>query len=417
MATFTYRAVDSRGKRQRGTLSASDAPHARDQLRQQGFRVQSIRQRQAFIAKPLDLKSANGGKTSVAAGRPLRSTRYRSALSNAIRELATLLGAGLPLIEAIDSVTSQARGGFHGTMLAVRDQINSGSSLADAMATEPGVFDEMTVGMIRVGEHAGNLDEVCEQIADFRERSDQMKDRVISAMLYPMIIAAVSLAVTLFLMTVVVPMLLQNLVEIGRPLPWPTLVLKTISDGLLHYGGWMLLFAAGCLVAATLWLRTERGQNWVDHISLRLPVFGSLIQRQALSRMSLVISSLLRSGVELVDALEIAERSATNRPLRRALNQMQKDLRSGQELSQSTSRHPIFTHAVAQVFTLGQQSGQLDRMLQRLGEDYDRQSQQMAGRLTTVVEPILILVLSVVVGFILMATILPILEAGNVLSS
>ncbi|EMI25183.1 type II secretion system F family protein [Rhodopirellula europaea] len=400
MGTFAYRAIDSRGAKRRGTITAASGRHAREQLRDQGLRIESVEERAA---------------KTVAIGRS-NTLRYQNQLTAAIRELATLLQAGVPLLDAIDSVVTQSNRGFHEAMLAVRDQVSSGSSLADAMGRERGIFDEMTIGMIRVGEHAGNLDEVCEQVAAFRERSGELKDRVLTALLYPAIVMTVSVGVTIFLMTVVVPMLLQNLTEIGRPLPLPTLVLKYLSDVLLEHGHW-LGFGLFCLsVAIFLAAKSERGQKMIDRLSFSTPVLGSLIQKQALSRMSLVVSSLLRSGVELVDALEIAQKSTTNGLLQSALIEMQGDLRAGKDLRDSTSRQSFFTHSMAQVFSLGQQSGQLDSMLLRLGTEYDRQAGRLATRVTTIIEPVLILVLSVVVGFILFATVLPILEAGNVLS-
>lgn len=401
MATFSYRGVDKRGSRQRGTISAQDGHQARQQLRQQGVRVQKIWERTAVT------RTASTAKP----GR-----QYRGDLTAAIRELSTLLLAGIPLLDSLESVLSQSRRGFRDAMSAVRDQVASGSSLADAMARDPAVFDEMTVGMIRVGESAGNLDEACEQVAEFRERSGELRDRVLSALLYPGIVLCVSAGVTMFLMTVVVPMLLTNLTEIGKPLPVPTLILKWLSDTLLGYGVWIAIGIALLSFAVICIARIPWGQQLIDRVSLRTPVLGTLIQKQSLSRMSLVVSSLLRSGVELVDALEIAERSSTNRPLKIALCEMRSDLSEGRDLRESTARHKIFTHSLAQVFSLGQQSGQLDKMLARLGNDYDRQCGLLANRLTTVLEPVLILALSVIVGFILFATVLPIMEAGNVLA-
>lgn len=401
MATFAYRAIDQTGRRCRGTITAASGRHARQQLRGSGLRVESVAERASSKRQTLTIR---------------RTGRYRNQLTDAIRELSTLLHAGVSLLDAIDSLLPQTRGGFHDAMLAVRDKVSSGSSLADAMADEPTIFDEMTIGMVRVGEHAGNLDEVCEHIAGFRERSGQLKDRVISALLYPMIVMVISVAVTVFLMTVVVPMLLQNLLEMGQDLPLPTLILKWISDTLLDYGPFVFVALALLMVGLVAHLRTESGRVRLDRVALTLPIVGTLVQKQALSRMALVVSSLLRSGVELVDALAIAERSATNRLLRSALSEMQEDLKLGRDLRESAQKHPIFSHSIAQVFALGQQSGQLDRMLQRLGEDYDRQAEQLATRMTTILEPALIVMLSIVVGFILFATVLPILEAGNVLA-
>lgn len=405
MATFAYRALDPQGKRKRGTVTAASGRHARDQLRERGLRVELVRER------------ARGQKAKdTTTSKPNRSTRYRSQLTTTIREFATLLQAGVPMLDAIDSVLEQSRRGFRDAMLSVRDQVASGSGLAEAMATEPGVFDDMTIGMIRVGEAAGNLDEVCEQVAEFRERSGELRDRVVSALLYPAIVMMVSIGVTVFLMTVVVPMLLQNLIEIGRPLPLPTQILKWLSDALLIHGHWVLLGVSAMFMMAIAFLRTPSGRNRVDKWMLATPILGTLIQKQSLSRMSLVVSSLLRSGVELVDALEIAEKSSTNGLLKTALSEMRNDLQAGHDLREATAKHRIFSHSIAQVFSLGQQSGQLDTMLHRLGNDYDRQAGMLANRITTIVEPVLILVLSVVVGFILFATVLPILEAGNVLA-
>jgi len=402
MATFAYRAVDRRGRKQRGTLTAATGRQAREQLREQGLRVESVQERQARSAE----KSVS-----------LKPGRCRAQLTLMIRELSTLLQAGIPLVKALDSVLVQTKGEFRDAMLTVRDRVASGTGLAEAMQDEPAVFDDMTVGMVRVGEHAGNLDEVCEQIAEFRERSGELRDRVLSALLYPAIVLAISLAVTVFLMTVVVPMLLTNLIEMGRPLPLPTRLLKWTSDSLLHYGPLVFaVFAAAC-GGFVLFLRSDRGKRTIELLSLRTPVLGSLVQKQALSRMALVISSLLRSGVELVDALRIAEKSSTNGLLKEALQGMRSDLESGHDLRDATMKHKIFSHSMAQVFSLGQQSGQLDRMLLRLGNDYDRQASMLANRLTTIVEPLLILMLSVIVGFILFATVLPILEAGNVLAN
>ncbi|MEM6472463.1 MAG: type II secretion system F family protein, partial [Planctomycetota bacterium] len=239
MPTFAFKAFDARGKRQRGTVTASNGRHARQQLRGRGLKVESVKERVT--------SSTSSSQTKLSGGQ----RRYASQLTVGIRELATLLQAGVPLLDAIDSVIVQSRKGFRDAMLSVRDKVASGQSLAEAMESEPRVFDEMTIGMVRVGEHAGNLDEICEQVAEFRERSGELKDRVISAMIYPLIILLVSMGVTIFLMTVVVPMLLQNLIEIGRPLPTPTLVLKFISDGLIDYGVWLLigLVAAGVAFA------------------------------------------------------------------------------------------------------------------------------------------------------------------------
>lgn len=402
MATFFYQGLDSTGRRVKGVVAADSARAARDQLRQQGLRVKQISERSTASVKSSWLGY-------------LRSRRYQSSLTEFYRELTTLLQASVPLLDAVDSCLAQVPSGLHAALSSLRNKVSEGASVADAMAAEPWLFDEMTIGMVRVGETAGNLDEVLDQVATFREQSSQTQDRVLSAIMYPTIVFFVSIAVTLFLMTVVVPMLLDNLTELGSKLPWPTRLLKWLSDLLLTHGWWIgLVFTVlcGCLVA---WSRSPNGRRWVGKLMLKVPVLGNLIRKQSISRSVLVVACLLRSGIELVQAIRIAAQSCRHLTFRDAFLQIASEIEKGQGLREAFAKQPAFPASVAQVFSLGQQSGQLESMLVRLGKDYERQCSVLAGRLTTIAEPILIVLLSIVVGFIMFATVMPILEAGNML--
>lgn len=402
MSTFQYSGVDPSGRTVRGVVSADTPRAARDRLRETGVSIRKITIRAE--RKKVDFFAT------------LRRHRSSSALTEFLREMATLLQAGVPLLEAIDCSLPQIKKSIQSPLAELRDRIASGESLAEAMSHDAWLFDDMMRGMVRVGEHAGNLEDVLDQIASFREQSAQLQDRVISAVLYPAIVLVVSICVTLFLMTVVVPMLLSNLVELGSELPWPTRVLKAISDALLLHGWWLALMCAGVLATLTVWLRSDNGKLRAAKIMLRMPVFGSLIRKQAIGRVSLVVACLLRSGVELVEALGIASQSCSNILVRKAIEQVTHDIRTGTGLKEAIMKHRVFPPSVAQIFALGQQSGQLEGMLQRLGTDYDRQAAILASRVAAIAEPVLILLLSVMVGFILFATVLPILEAGNVLA-
>ncbi len=402
MSTFHYVGEDRAGRRVNGLVSADTARAARDRLRESGVSIKRIRERTE--------------RTKLALFSGFQRRRLSASLTEFLRELTTLLQAGVPLLEAIDCSMPQARPGLQAPLAAVRDRVAGGESLADAMEKDSWLFDEMTTGMVRVGEHAGNLEEVLDQIAGFREQSAQLQDRIVTAILYPTIVFAVSIVVTLFLMTVVVPMLLKNLSELGSQLPWPTRVLKFMSDSLLVHGWWMALVIAVMSAGLGLWLRTETGRIRSSKLGLRIPVFGSLVRKQSIGRVSLVVACLLRSGVELVEALTIASQSCGNLIVKQALIDVTADVKQGMGLRDAISRHAVFPASVAQIFALGQQSGKLEGMLQRLGTDYDRQAGVLAGRVTAIAEPMLIVMLSVMVGFILFATVLPILEAGNVLS-
>lgn len=416
MPTFQYKAITDQGHRKKGTVTATNEKEARRQLRTRGWFVQRIEGKRSLAgSKPDKPALASIARNTTQTSSPPKRLRCQSSVTLAVREMATLLAAGVSLPDSIDAVARPAKGYFRETMMTVRDDVTRGKSLADAMSASPDVFDPMLLGMVRVGEQAGNLDEVFAQVADFRERYGQLKDKVLSALLYPIVVLAVAFGVTVFLMTVVVPMLLQNLVQMGRPLPWPTKVLQMISELLRNHGWWLLLALALILVATLAALSVDKIRRRIDQVMLKIPVLGNLIRKQSLSRMALIISSLLRSGIELVDAMRVTSSSIPNRSLSRALAQMCDDLQAGRSLRSAAEDVPLFTPAVIQVMVLGQQSGKLEDMLERLGNDYDRQVSVLATRLTTVLEPIMIVVLSVIVGFILFATILPILEAGNVL--
>ena len=401
MPVFAYKAMNYSREPVRGAVSADSPRQARDILRGRGLTVQEIFEKRADVQHgwwPLR-----------------RSGRYAGRLASVVRELATLLGVGIPLTESLDTVALQYRGHFHSALLLLRDQVEAGVSLADAMAAQPDIFDPLCIHMVEVGEATGTLDQVLSQLADFNERSLELKDRVVSALAYPTIVLAMSVGVSLFLMTVVVPMLLSNLIEAGRTLPWPTRVLKAVSDTLTGHGWWLAILSMIGIVAIIMAKRTTAGQRLWHRTLLRLPMFGNMARKQAIARASLVMSTMLRSGIVFVKAAEIAARSSRNVILREALEQTVREVEAGADIGEALARTEVFPPVVVQVFAVGQKSGQLEVMLARLATDYDRQVASLASRLTTVLEPILILFLAVVVGFILFATILPILEAGNVL--
>jgi type II secretory pathway component PulF len=401
MSVFAYSAVDMNAALVRGTLAADSPRQAREQLRARGLTVQEMHDQLATASKVWV---------------PWRRTgRHATKLAALIRELATLVGAGIQITQALDTLAGQYRGDFRNAVLLLRDGVSSGRSLAECMGEQPETFDALCVHMVEVGENSGNLDEVLDQLASFNERYLELKDRVVTALLYPALVLFLSVGVAIFLMTVVVPMLLDNLLEAGQQLPWPTRILKTASDVLTHHGP---IFAIVCVLGAVALgsvLRTSRGRKAWHRCLLRLPVFGVMSRKQGIARVALIVSTLMKSGIVFLSAIEIAARSTKNLVLRDSLKQTQADVAAGRDIGEAMERTGAFPAMVIQIFTVGQQSGKLEEMLERLAIDYDRQVTTMSTRLATALEPILIVFLAVFVGFILFATILPILEAGNVL--
>ncbi len=403
MPVFAYKATAADTKVMRGTIASNSPREAREMLRQRGWQVLEIARQEAKPQKsPLRLLPE----------RP----KHVKEVASFTGEMGTLLSVGVPLLEAMDTLIKQYDGGFRQVMIHLRDEVSSGASFAEAMQSHPRVFDSLCVSMAEVGENTGNLDGVLTQLSDFKTRSLDFQDRVLSSMMYPMIVLGVALFVTTFLMLFVVPMLLQNLIDAGRQLPWPTLILKSISDLLLGYFNWIAGGLLLGLVMATTFFNTSKGRwCWYWLIS-KVPVLGDLSRKQEIARVSLVIATMTQSGVEFLRALEIATKTTRNQLLQDALHECQRSIRSGGNIGDAMARQQYLPPMVAQIFAVGQNSGQLEEMLFRLASDYDRQVQTAANRVQSVLEPILIIGLSVFVGFILFATLLPILEAGNALN-
>lgn len=401
MAVFSYTGVDQNAATVNGTLVADTPRQARDRLRGEGVRVRRLSEANQRTSRRWwprwTLKSVSG------------------QWAVAVHELAMMLHAGIPLLEAIDTITQQTRGSFRAAMLQVRDRVAAGSSLAEALAERPEIFDAASVHMVEVGENSGTLESVLSQLAEFKRKQLGLRDSVTTALVYPTFLICFGTAAALFLMTSVLPPLLENLQETIDELPWPTRVAQAISNVLVSYG-WMLAIAAIVFIAvAVMFLRSQRGKEMWHRTLLRLPLIGPMAVKQGVSRIAMIIGTLSRSGVELTRAVELAERSTSNRVFKRALRQAGERIAAGEEVAEALQQSEAFPPLAVRVFSVGQESGKLDEMLFRLAEDYDAQVATASARFTALLEPVLILVLAVMVGFLLLATILPILEAGNVM--
>jgi type II secretory pathway component PulF len=400
MPVYSYKATDSGGISSVGTLSANSAYEARSDLRDRGLRVLDISEQKATRTS-LSLTGAPG--------------RYSARFAGVMSELATLLGTGIPLLEAMKSVAHQQPRLVHVALMQLRDRVSSGVSLTEAMQEQPEMFDPLCIRMTEVGESSGTLDQTLRHWSEYKERSLHFRDRVTTALTYPAFIAATGVAVTIFMMTFVLPILLESLLDSGKPIPLPTRIAKFASDLLVNYGRELAAGLLGVVAGVFFLLRTERGRRFWHALLLKLPVFGLLARKQAVSRIAFLIATLTKSGIPFLQALELTAKSSENLIIRQALLDAADAVRSGHDIAPAMQKTDAFPMSVIQVFSVGQESGRLDEMLERLAQDYDRQVAKTTERLTTILEPVLILTLAVFVGFILFATILPILEAGNVL--
>ncbi len=404
MAVYAYTATargHGRAAPIRGTITADSPRQARDRLREQGLSIRDV------------VEQTPTRRQSPA--RRYLASRQSAKVSGLLQEMATLLGAGIPLLEALDTITRQHTGRFKQSIMLVRDHVAGGGSLADAMGLQPGLYDDLCLNIAEVGENAGTLDVVLGRLVEYRRRVAGLKNRVASALMYPCIVLGMGVVVSLFLMTYVVPKLLGVLRDTGKQLPFATRVVQGLSTFLLDWWWALGIGMAALVVIGGAAMRSERGRRAWHRLLLKMPVLGELIRKQAIARMSMVMATLLSSDVAFVRALRIAQRTVGNVVLRDALATCERAIYAGRDIAGALEKTQAFPPLVIQVFAVGQASGRLEAMLEQLAEDYDTQVDITANRLTALLEPIMMILLAIVVGFIAFATILPILEAGDVL--
>jgi len=402
MAVYAYTATAAGGATPtHGTITADSARAARDQLRDRGLAIRDI-------VEQAPQKSRRGLSRYLVG-------RQSGKVTGLLQEMSTLLGAGIPLLEALDTITRQHTGRFAQSIMLLRDHVASGGSLADAMALQPMLFDDLCRNIVEVGENAGTLDVSLARLVNFRRRSAGLKNRVASALIYPCIVLSVGLAVSIFLMTYVVPNLLSVLLDSGKELPMATVAVKAVSDFLIGWWWALVLGGVAAMSGFAAVLRTERGCMTWHRLQLKIPLVGELIRKQAIARMAMVMATLLKSDLVFVRSLQIAQRTVSNRVLRQAMVACERAVFAGRDISTALEKTEAFPPLVVQVFAVGQASGRLEEMLEDLAADYDTQVDITSSRLTALLEPIMMILLAITVGFIAFATILPILEAGDVL--
>jgi type II secretory pathway component PulF len=399
MAVFDYTAVDGAQSPSRGILVADTPRQARDLLRARGLTIQRL-----AAQKGNDRRRVTLGRR-----------RHVQRVARFAGELSMLIGAGIPLLEAIDAIARENHGAFRSALAVLRDRVMAGASLADAMAEQPALFDDLTVAIVDVGEQAGSLEIALARLAGFMERSLAFKNRLATALAYPCFVLVMAVSVAVGLMTFVMPKLLDGLTESGQQLPLITVIVKAASD-LLVTRWWAILgglIVAGAIFAAVL--RSPLGRARWDRLLLKIPIVGEIIRRQAVARIAVVIATLMSSGVVFLRALRIAQRGTSSAVFRTALERCEAAVAAGRDISSALDDTGAFGPVVVRVFSVGQQSGRLEEMLEKLAADYDRQVAVAADRLTALLEPALVLLLVGLVGMIALATVLPLMEAADVL--
>jgi general secretion pathway protein F len=331
------------------------------------------------------------------------------------RQLATLLTAGLPLVDSLAALGEQVeRTTVKRVIAAVRERIREGAAFADALAAHPVVFSSLYVNMVRVGEASGTLDRVLLSLAEFLERQARLRNTVTAALTYPLLMLAVSVLILVFLVAFVVPKVTVVFADLHQALPWPTVILIALSDA-LRLGWWVLALAgvAGGMAIAR-YVRTPAGRRRYDAWALRLPVVGRLVRMIALSRFTSTLSTLLAGGIGLLTALEIVKNVVRNVVIADAIETAQESIRQGQSIAEPLRRSGVFPPLVTHMIAVGELSGELETMLKKVSEAYDHEVETTVGALTALLSPVMILVMGGVILFIVLAILLPIFEMSQI---
>ena len=400
---FEYSGFNTAGRKVSGTIEGSGRRMALQQLRAQGIVATDLVRQDATTRKRLDLLTY------------LRQPRVPvTELASATRQLATLLGAGIPLDEAIATVASQQENAalikaFNET----REELLQGQALHQGFSLYPRIFSNLYVNMVKVGESSGTLDQVMHRLADFLEEQARLRSRIQSAMAYPVLMAIIGCGVLFFLLTFVVPKVTRMLQDIGQELPLPTRALIGLSDFLSSFWWVLVLLVIVLVLGFRHYLRTEHGRFQLDRRKLSLPLIGRLNLLLSTARFTRTLATLLKSGVPLLAALEIVQNLMPNRVLKKVLDDTIIGVREGESLAQPLQRARIFPKMVSQMAAVGEKSGELEEMLFKVAEAYEHQVDSTINTLLSLLEPLMILLMGVVVGFIVLAILLPIFQASQ----
>jgi len=394
MATFTYAARGRDGSRRTGSVEAATRQAAQQIIQQRGLTLEKIGE-----------KGRRGG------GRKVKTVE----LLVFTRQLSTIVNAGLPLLQGLDILAEQTEDpNFANVIQQIAQDVEGGETFSEALRRHPRAFPDLYVSMVRAGEAGGDLDGVLMQLADYLEATEELKRRIRSAMTYPVVAFSMIILIAAGLVVFVVPQFAEIFSSFGGKLPGPTMALIKVSNVMRSWGAFVVV---GAVIAAIIGVRaygqTQTGRYNLDMLKLRLPVFGKLLRKVAISRFARTLSTLTRSGVAILQAMEIVERTAGNEVYAKAIRETGDCVRNGESLAEPLARSEQFPSMVTRMIGVGEKTGALEEMLQKIAQFYDSEVKAAVDGMTSLIEPILILMMGIVVGGIVIALFMPILKLSS----
>jgi type IV pilus assembly protein PilC len=401
-ATYTYRVRDKDGRLLEGNLEADSTALVANKLRSMGY-------------VPVAIDRVDGAAFSRELKIPGFSDRVsQKDVAIVCRQFATMINSGLALIRALNILVSQTENKtLAGIIDEVRMDVEKGASLSQALGRHPKAFNRLFVAMVKAGETGGALDSVLLQLADIIEKQVELKRKIKSAMTYPVAVLGLVLCIVTAMLLFVVPTFQTLYSDLGGTLPLPTRLLLLVSGLCTKYAPILFLADVGAVMAFRRWLRSEGGRAKWDAIKLRVPVFGKLVHKTALTRMARTLAVLMRSGVPILESLEITSETVNNTVVSNALHDVQDAVKRGDTINQPLSQHEIFPPMVTQMVAVGEETGMVDVMLEKVADFYDQEVEATVDALTSLLEPLLIVVLGGAVGGMVVALYMPMFQIIN----
>jgi general secretion pathway protein F len=405
MPVFAYRGLAANGRSVAGVVDADSVRTARGKLRERGI-------------FPTDLaEEEQAPKRSLSDYLPSFGRRIPpSELSLLTRQLSSLLGAGVQLVDALAALADQSARPVTKRLLSqIRERVREGTSLGDALAAHPETFSDLYIGMVRAGEAAGALEVVLNRIADFNESQAEFKAQVTHALTYPIIMVCVGSAIMFFLMGYVVPQVATIFQQNNAALPLPTVILITISNFISAYWMLLLMMIVGTIAAVMYALSTKRGRRFYDTWLLRMPYIGGTVTRVLCARFSRTLATMLQSGVQLLPALASVKHVITNALLADAVEESRTSIREGHGMTHPLAESGLFPPLLIEMIRVGERTGEVESMLERVADTYEREVERSLNQLTTLLEPLMTLAMAAIILFMMLAILLPIFQLNQLM--
>lgn len=404
MPKFSYLAKEDSGRTLKGEMESPNKAHVVEILRGKNLHILKIEE----IAEKTRLFSSgrlfSGGKIK------------KEELVVFARQMATMTSAGLTVIDSLETLADQSESLlFKKTLHSVSESVNTGASLSEAMGAYSNIFSDYFINMVKAGETSGNLEEVLERVASYLEKANALQKKISSAMIYPSVVSTMAIVITLVMILKVIPVFKDMFAGFGAALPAPTQFLINVSDITRKYFLGFIIFFVVFAIGAKAYVSTDRGKFALDSIKLKLPVFGMLFKKVAVSKFTRTLATLVKSGVPILYALEIVAETSGNLVVEKSIKEVKESVREGESIAKPLEKSGIFPPVVIRMVSVGEKSGKLEIMLTKIADFSDEQVDIVVDGLTSLIEPLIIAFLGIVIGGIVICMFLPIFKISTII--